>query len=330
MNKNFKLYFKKKKILITGGTGLIGRPLTNYLKNLGAKVTVVSLDKIKPMPGIKFIYGNLNDYKFCKKITKKKDFVFHLAGIKGSALVTKTKPSSFYVPLLMMNTNILEACRLNKVKKTLYCSSIGAYQKSSIFREKNFKFNSYPMDFFPGWAKRAAEIQILSYKKQYKLNNFYIVRPSNVYGPGDNFDEKNAMVIPSLIKKIVKANRGNTIEIWGDGNEIRDFIFSEDVAYGLIQTLYYGTKNYDFINIGSGMGVSIKKLVDTLSKLKKFDYKFNRKKQKGFKKRVMDISLSKRIIKFKPKVSLKDGLIQTIDWYKKNQKEFKKRKNYFN
>ena len=105
MNKNFKSYFKKKKILITGGTGLIGRPLTSYLKYLGAKVTVVSLDKIKPMPGIKFIYGNLNDYNFCKKITKKKDFVFHLAGIKGSALVTKTKPSSFYVPLLMMNTN---------------------------------------------------------------------------------------------------------------------------------------------------------------------------------------------------------------------------------
>ena len=235
MEKKIKSYFKKKKILVTGGTGLIGRPLTSYLKNLGAKVTVVSLDKIKPKSGIKFIYGNLNDYKFCKKITKKVDYVFHLAGVKGSALVTKTKPSSFYVPLLMMNTNILEACRLNRVKKTLYCSSIGAYQNASIFREKNFKFNSYPMDFFPGWAKRVAEIQILSYKKQYKLKNFYIVRPSNVYGPGDNFDEKNAMVIPTLIKKITKIKEGKTIEIWGDGNEIRDFVFSEDVAYGLIQ-----------------------------------------------------------------------------------------------
>ena len=101
----------------------------------------------------------------------------------------------------MMNTNLLEATRLNKVKKVLFSSSIGAYETASIFKETKFVLNSIPMDFYPGWAKRAAEIQILSYKKQFKLKNYYIVRPCNVYGPGDNFSLESSMVIPSLIKK---------------------------------------------------------------------------------------------------------------------------------
>ena len=103
----------------------------------------------------------------------------------------------------MMNTNILEASRINKIKRLVYTSSIGAYSKGSLLTEGQ-RMTDEPMDMFPGHAKRMAELQISAYKKQYKLKNYFIVRPCNVFGPGDNFDEKNAMVIPSLMNKIIK------------------------------------------------------------------------------------------------------------------------------
>ena len=129
------------------------------------------------------------------------------------------------------------------------------------------------MDMFPGWAKRLAELQILSYKKQYKLNNYLVVRPCNVYGPGDNFDPNNAMVIPSLLYRIFKKE--NPVKIWGDGSAIRDFAYSEDVAEGIILTLIKGTGNFDFLNLGSGKGYTIKELVETLASFIDFNYEFD-------------------------------------------------------
>ena len=134
---------------------------------------------------------------------------------KGSIEVTKSKPASFFVPLLMINTNILEACRVNKVKKVVYTSSIGAYASSEVFQEPDAfdpGIEAPPMDMFPGWAKRMAEMQILAYRKQYKLDNFAIVRPCNVYGPGDNFDPENAMVVPSLMSRIVGGE--SPLKVW--------------------------------------------------------------------------------------------------------------------
>ncbi len=320
-------FFRNKKIIITGGTGLIGRQLTKLLCNMKAKVTVVSLDNYSTEKRSKHIIGDLSDFKFCKSVTKNQDFAFHLAGIKGSVKTTLEKPASFYVPLLMMNTNFLEACRINKIKRLVYTSSIGAYTKSNLFKEIKSNYKNEPMDFYPGWAKRMAELQIIAYKKQYKLKNFFVVRPANVYGPGDNFDKKNAMVIPSLMSKIIAKKR--PVEVWGDGSPIRDFAYSEDIAIGIIKTLIYGTGKYDFLNLGSGRGITIKKLVETMSKVKYFKYIFKSKSNQGFSKRVMDISAAKKIIKYDPKTSLEDGLKLTWNWFKNNYKQYKLKKNYF-
>ena len=320
-------FFRNKKIIITGGTGLIGRQLTKLLCNMKAKVTVVSLDNYSTEKRSKHIIGDLSDFKFCKTVTKNQDFAFHLAGIKGSVKTTLEKPASFYVPLLMMNTNFLEACRINKIKRLVYTSSIGAYTKSNLFKEIKSNYKNEPMDFYPGWAKRMAELQIIAYKKQYKLKNFFVVRPANVYGPGDNFDKKNAMVIPSLMSKIISKKR--PVEVWGDGSPIRDFAYSEDIAIGIIKTLIYGTGKHDFLNLGSGRGITIKKLVETMSKVKYFKYIFKSKKNQGFSKRVMDISAAKKIIKYDPKTSLEDGLRLTWNWFKNNHGQYKLKKNYF-
>jgi GDP-L-fucose synthase len=317
--------FSGSNVLVTGGTGLIGRQIVDILCQAGAGVKIVSLDKIKVHDQAQHIIGNLSSFEFCKEITKGMDFVFHVAGVKGSIEVTKAKPASFFVPLLMMNTNMLEACRLNKVKKVVYTSSIGAYADGEVFKESE-NFAAPPMDMFPGWAKRMAELQIKAYKIQYSLDNFAIVRPCNVYGPGDNFDPDNAMVIPALMYRIY--NKENPVVIWGDGTAIRDFAYSRDVAEGVILALYHGTTS-GFVNLGSGKGYSIRELVETLHSFIDFNYTFDITKPAGFSKRVMDISLAQKLFGYNPTTSLAGGLKETWRWFINHQDEYLQKKNYF-
>lgn len=317
--------FSGKKVLVTGGTGLIGREISNFLCNAGAHVKIVSLDHIMVNDAAEHIYGDLTDFSFCKEITAGIDFVFHVAGIKGSIDVTIRRPASFFVPVLMFNTNVLEASRLNNVKKLVYTSSIGAYSSAEIFRE-NENLEGPPMDMFPGWAKRMAELQVQAYRIQYGLDNFAIVRPCNVYGPGDNFDPENAMVIPSLMCRIYQKQ--DPVVVWGDGSAIRDFAFSRDVAEGVILALYHGTGS-GFVNLGSGKGVTVKELVETLHGFIGFNYVFDIDKPSGFPRRVMDISLAKELIDYNPATPLLDGLKETWQWFLNNQDEYLKRKNYF-
>jgi len=317
--------FKDKSVLITGGTGMIGREIVDILCNAGATVKIVSLDKINVDDRAEHISGDLTSFEFCKEITKNIDFVFHVAGIKGSIEVTKSKPASFFVPLLQFNTNVLEASRLNSVKKLVYTSSIGAYSSAEIFKEGE-NADGPPMDMFPGWAKRMAELQVQAYKIQYGMDNFSIVRPCNVYGPGDNFDPNNAMVIPSLMSRIF--HKEDPVVVWGDGSAIRDFAYSRDVAEGVILALHYGT-NSSFVNLGSGKGYSVKELVETLHSFLPFNYQFDTTKSSGFPRRVMDLELARKQIHYNPTTLLLDGLKQTWEWYIKNQEEYLQRKNYF-
>lgn len=318
--------FKDKHVLVTGGTGLIGRQVVSQLFDAEGFVYSVSLDEVPIEDGITSIRGDLTDFEFCKEITLGMDYVFHLAGVKGSIDVTKSKPASFFVPLLMMNTNMLEACRLNKVQKVVYTSSIGAYSNAEVFIEGEDIDEGAPMDMFPGWAKRMAELQIKAYNIQYGLDNFAIVRPCNVYGPGDNFDPDNAMVIPSLMSRIY--HKEDPVVIWGDGSAIRDFAYSEDIANGIILALERGTRGH-YVNLGSGIGYSIKDLVLTLRSFIEFNYVFDVSKSSGFPRRIMDISLAKEMLGYEHNTSLLEGLQKTWDWYINHPTEYITRKNYF-
>jgi|TARA_Y100000310_G_scaffold342383_1_gene445437 GDP-L-fucose synthase len=316
--------FDGKSALVTGGTGLIGRQVVDLLTAAGCQLKIVSLDK--KQNDNRHVYADLSHFDTCQSLTKRMDFVFHVAGVKGSIEVTKTKPASFLVPLLMMNTNVLEAARINKVEKLVYVSSVGAYASAEVFKEDENE-DGPPMDSFPGMAKRIAEQQIKAYKIQYGMDNFSIVRPANVFGPGDNFDPENAMVIPSLMHRIHNAN-GSPVSIWGDGSAIRDFAYSKDVAEGIILALYHGTDS-GFVNLGSGTGCSIKELVETLNSFIDFECYFDIEKPSGFPRRIMDISLAQKIIDYNPTTSLRDGLEETWNWFMSNTDEYLNKKNYF-
>jgi len=319
-------YLDGKNVCVTGGTGLIGRQVTQILCDAGANVRVVSLDNIIADPRAEHKKADLTDFSTCKDVLQDMDLVFHLAGIKGSIDVTINQPSSHFVPALMFNTNVLEACRLNKVEKLVYTSSIGAYSSAELFVEGENE-NGPPMDFYAGWAKRMAEFQLQTYKIQYGLDNYSVVRPCNVYGPGDNFDPDNAMVIPTLMYRMRRVD--GPVLVWGDGSAVRDFAYSRDVAIGTIQALYYGMGDAPYINLGSGRGYSIRELVEALQTVTDFTPFFDTTKPSGFPKRVMDITLARKQIHFEPTTSLEQGLSETWQWYLDNEDEYEKKQNYF-
>ncbi len=309
IDKNF---FKNKEVLVTGGTGMIGYQLVKLLLECESKVTVVSLDEGTGHEKVKFIKSDLRNFENCLEVTKNKDIVFHLAGVKGSPKMTSEKPASFLVPTLMFSINMMEAARRNKIENYLFTSSVGVYEPKEVLREEDvWKSFPSPNDRFAGWAKRICELQAESYEIQYKWNKISIVRPANVYGPFDNFDIDNAMVIPSLIKKAVE---NDSLIVWGDGTPIRDFIYSEDVARGM---MFAVQKNIiEPINLGSGNGYQIKEIAETIIKIlnKKNKIIWEKDKPMGDKKRIMSTTKAEKY-GFKISVDIVSGLKKTIDWF---------------
>ncbi len=323
-------FYAKKKVVVTGGSGLIGIPLVKRLVDLGAHVTVVSLDdRPADFQDLVLTYKkkDLRSFENCLEITVGADIVFHLAGVKGSPLMAKEKPASFMVPTLLFNTAMMEASRLNGVKKFLYTSSIGVYSPSEIFYE-DAVWKSFPSenDKFAGWAKRIGELQAHAYEIEHGWNTINIIRPANVYGPGDNFDIKNAMVIPSLIARIFSGE--DPLTVWGDGSAIRDFVYSDDVARAMLHICKIGFNKP--VNVGSGVGCSIRDLMLTLQKhFPGLKVEWDVSKPSGDKVRIMSTDRL-RNLGFSLETNLSDGLSKTISWYEKNRSVLKHRYNSFN
>lgn len=317
--------FQGKNILVTGGTGLIGRQVVNILCSANAHVKIVSLDKLNVDERALHVYGDLTSFELCKEVTKDMDFIFHLAGVQGTVQTSSSKIASHFVPILMVNTNILEAARTNKINKLVYTSTIGAYEDRESLKESDYKIESTPMSF-AGWAKRMAELQVYAYKVQYGIDTFSIVRLSNIYGPGDNFDPETAMVIPSLMYRIFNGEK--LLRVWGDGTVIRDFLYSRDAAEGILLALHYGTAG-DFVNIASGKGHSIRDVVTALQSFIDFDYSFDATKPSGAPVRVMDITKARELLGFIPSTDLTTGFKHTWKWFVSHSEEYKTKMNYF-
>jgi len=254
------------------------------------------------------------------------DYVFNLVGIKCSPKVTMEQPFDIMGPMMQFNTNMIEAALTTpSVKWFLYTSTVGVYTPAEIFYEDDV-WNGYPSrnDWYGGWAKRMGELQCEAYEKQHGEGKCSIVRPANVYGPFDNFDPKNSMVVPSLIRK---AYENDIIEVWGDGSSIRDFIHAKDVALGMLFAVE--NKITKPINLGSGTGVTIKQLADTVASYFNKPIQWLTDKPAGDAKRIFSMERANSY-GFYPEVSLEDGVKDAIEWFIANKDIVDKRFNILN
>src|SRR5207247_1169931 len=195
----------------------------------------------------------------------------------------------------------------------LYTSSIGVYPPAEVFYEDDVpKGVPSPNDRFAGWAKRTGEVQAEAYKIEYGWKDVTIARVCNVYGPYDNFDRENAMVVPSLIRRAVEGE--DPFTVWGDGSPERDFLHARDAASGILISSKNGKGLV--LNIGSGVGLSIKQLVKTVTSYmdKKHKIVYDTSKPAGDKRRVMDVSRAKKI-GFERQIPIEQGVRETMDWY---------------
>lgn len=310
---------------------MVGQQLVSQLIKYDSIVYVASKDnkqlvnkKIK-----KFFKIDLSNLKNCIKVTKDIDIVFNLLGITGSPKINIENPASFMMGNINLSLPLLEASRINKVKRYLLTSTYGVYGPSKIMKEDDV-WKTFPSnhDKYAGWAKRIAELQIEAYQKEYKFEGLYIVRPGNIFGPYANFNPKNSMVVSSIIKRVVDGE--NPLKVWGDGKAIRDFIFSKDVARGMLEVV---KKNIQVpVNLGSGKGYSIKNLVKSICNSKFLKKKpkiiFDKSKPTGDKIRILSIERSKKLGIHKI-TKFQDALDETIKWYIKNKPKTKLRFNYF-
>ncbi len=321
-----------KKILVTGGTGLIGLPLVRRLLQAGAQVRIVSLDEASRSPaGCEFIQADLTRPEACERACEGIETVFHLAGIKGSPLMARDRPASFFVPTLLFNTQMMEAARRAGVSRYLFTSTIGVYAPADVFHEDEvWKTFPSPNDRFAGWAKRMGELQAEAYAIEHGWNAVSIVRPANVYGPGDCFEPESAMVIPSLIRRAIDGE--SPLVVWGDGSPVRDFIHADDVARGMLSVMDAGETRP--VNLGSGSGVSIRHLVEiVLEGLEKLrlprpDVVWDTDRPAGDRVRRMDVGRAKSL-GFEPKISIEQGVLETMEWFAANRETAVRRHHAF-
>jgi len=320
--------YKNKNVLVTGGTGMIGRELVKLLLSMKANVRVVSLDSPEGLPeNTQFIHADLTDYNQCLNVCDGMDSVFSLIGIKGSPLMCQKRPATFMDPTVLFSFNMLRAAKKCGVKRYLFTSSVGVYSPSEIFNEDDvWKTMPSENDWYSGWAKRIGELQVSAYKKEFGWNEIAIVRPANVYGLYDNFSHEDAMVIPSLVRRAV--NGDNPFVVWGDGTSIRDFIHARDVARGMLIVM---DKMPEYpVNLGSGKGVAIKDIVEIINSYmnNSLNIVYDTSRPFGDKKRLMNTQRAESL-GFIPEIPLNEGISEVIEWYRNNKDVVDKRYNVF-
>ena len=321
-------FFQGKNVLVTGGTGLIGRPLVEMLDKSGANIRIVSLDTPTEMPArTEFISADLREFANCAEAVKDIEVVFHLAGVKGSPAMASQRPASFMVPTVTFSFNMMEAARRAGIERYLFTSSVGVYAPSDHFLEDDvWKTFPSPNDRFAGWAKRMGELQAEAYAIEYGWDKISIVRPANVYGPHDNFDPENAMVIPSLIHRALSGE--TPLTVWGDGSAVRDFIHARDVARGMMLMVEKGVN--EPVNLGSGNGFSIKEIAETVvaNLPEPTPIVWDTSKPSGDAIRLMDTRRATGY-GFSPSITLNEGIAETMTWYRERKDTVGERYNAF-
>tara|TARA_B100000749_G_C18438110_1_gene470945 strand:- start:163 stop:1113 length:951 start_codon:yes stop_codon:yes gene_type:complete len=314
------------RILVTGTTGLVGSSLLKILVSKGHKVkaTLHVTNAKEYIDGVEYLYGDLSDYDFCKDASADVDIVFNCAANTSNAVDTIESPLVHVTSNVVINNYLISASHLNKVKKYIFISSSTIYPPSgdTPVKESDFIFEEpYPVYFPVGWMKRFGEVLCEMYSKHIPdPMTCIVIRPANIYGPGDKFDFDKCHVTPATIRKVV--DKHNPIKVWGDGEDVRDIIYIDDFIDGLV-TVMENCNEYDVFNIGSNTAYSINEILDTCMGVENYDAPIEHisGKPSMIKKRYIDSSKMKDKFGWVAKTTLKNGIEKTIEWYKENYHE---------
>ena len=310
----------KARVMVTGAAGMTGHVLTNRLSAMGAKVVAVGHDTPIDAEADQYIYGDMTRYEFCQRLMDEfaPEYIFHAAAILSGANIMENKPLTHLTPNILMNVNLLDVAYKAKVKKLLCYSSSTIYPPKPHPLEEHEVFDGEPFEkyYVVGWVKRYFEILCNTYSNKIADRMPCIMlRPTNIVGPRDNFSEECSHVLPAMIRKIV--NRMNPLEVWGDGTEVRDFIYVDDLVDLSILAIEK-MDTYDPINAASGTQTSVNEMIKMICDLEGYypPIQYIPGKPKMIQKRAVSVEKAKRLLGYEAKTSVREAIRQSLEWYK--------------
>ncbi len=309
-------FWGKRRVVVTGGAGFLGRYVVDGLRRRGVKEIFVPTIEEYNLVQPEAITHMLRD--------SRPDVVIHLAANVGGIGANMARPAEFYYDNLMMGAQLMHQSWKAGIEKFVAIGTVCAYPKFAEvpFREEDL-WDGYPEETNApyGLAKKMMLVQSQAYRQQYGFNSIFLI-PVNLYGPGDNFDLKTSHVIPALIRKCIEAQeRGdNEMVVWGDGSPTREFLYAADAAEGIL----LAAERYDSsdpVNLGSGHEISIKDLASLITELTGFEGKlvWDTSKPNGQPRRSLDVSKANASFGFEAQMPFEAGLRKTIDWYRENR-----------
>ncbi|MEK7090237.1 MAG: NAD(P)-dependent oxidoreductase [Patescibacteria group bacterium] len=312
-------FFRGKKVLVTGGAGFVGTNLIIRLVELGAEVRATYHKKLPQYTneGVDYIFADLTNGNHARRIVRSMDYVFMCAANTSGAAVMEKTPLVHVTPNVIMNSLMLEAAHQAAVKKFLFISSSAVYPVADHpVKEDEMEYgNLFSKYFFAGWMKQFSEVMCEMYAG--KIKNpmpVVVVRPANLYGEYDDFEWATSHMVAANIRKVIE--RHNPIEVWGDGNDIKDLLYISDFVRGMLLAMEkLGT--FEPINIATGVPVTVKDVLRLAFEIEGYGPRliFYESKPTMIPKRLIDTAKAERLIGFRAETTLKEGLKRTIAWY---------------
>ncbi|HSM25975.1 MAG TPA: GDP-L-fucose synthase [Anaerolineaceae bacterium] len=310
-------FWKNQRFVVTGGSGFLGKVLTQKMKERGA--TEIFIPRIED-------YDLVDPVAIDRMLQDSKpDVIIHLAAHVGGIGANSEHPAEFFYDNLMMGVQLMHKAWQTGVKKFTAIGTVCAYPKFTPvpFKEDDI-WNGYPEETNApyGLAKKMLLVQSQAYREQYGFNSIFLL-PVNLYGPGDNFNLRSSHVIPALIRKCIEAEESGIkeIEVWGDGSPTREFLYVDDAAEGILLATEFYNESLP-VNLGSGYEISIKDLAEKIAALSGFSGKlvWNSEKPNGQPRRGLDTTRADEKFGFSAKMTFDEGLANTIAWYRANKK----------